>query len=362
MDLGSLVRQMRETSALTRLATNPRIQFGTPQRRYMGAEILPERNVTENSYTEENVQYRTIVANAATRYSPVQKKKGVMVGSMEVKLGESDVGSELTSRDYDVLRRLLARNASMEAMAQVIRWADTTLNRPLLEWNERARWEAIVDAKVLLRGDSDYTVDMNYSNPAGHRAAAADLWSDDTYNPMEDIYAQQQLLADKGYTVGRIYTSRRVLNILANNAIVRTRTNRITVNTSGQITADAGGRVTQAQLNSMFSEDGLPPIQLNDQIYRLNTGTGRFLADDVFVMVATTGRDETLDFGDTLINVPNVLGYTGVGVPAGQSNPGRVLRVEPFDNKPPRLEGEAWQTSLPVILEPEAIAVIHTIA
>lgn len=361
MDLGSLVRQMRENSSLQRLATNPRIQFGTPQRTYVGATLLPERMVTENSYTEENIQYRTIVANAATRYSPVQKKKGVMVGSMEVKLAESDVGSELTSRDYDVLINLLRRNASMEAMAQVIRWSDITLNRPLLEWNERARWQAIVDAKVLLRGDGDYTVDMNYSDPSGHRVAAGGAWSNDAYNPMDDIYAQAQLLADKGYTVGRMFASRSVASILGNNAIIRTRTNRITVNTSGQITADAGGRATLAELNGLFASDGLPPLELNDQIYRLNTGTGRFLADDVLVMVATTGRDEALDLGDTVINVPNTLGYTGIGRSAGQASPGRVLRVEPFDNKPPRLEGEAWQTSLPVILEPEAIAVIHTI-
>jgi hypothetical protein len=56
------------------------------------------------------------------------------------------------------------------------------------------------------------------------------------------------------------------------------------------------------------------------------------------------------------------LGYTAIGRGAGQASNGRVIRAEAFDNKPPRIEAEGWQTALPVITEPEALAVISSIS
>ena len=79
--------------------------------------------------------------------------------------------------------------------------------------------------------------------------------------------------------------------------------------------------------------------------------------------MATTGQDESIDLGDTnSLMVANTLGYTALGRAAGQAMPGRVLRMEAFENKPPRIEAEGWQTSLPVITNPEAIAVITSIS
>ena len=70
--------------------------------------------------------------------------------------------------------------------------------------------------------------------------------------------------------------------------------------------------------------------------------------------------------GDPLGNgqvrlVENTIGYVGVGRAVGQRAPGRVVRVEAFNNKPPRIEAEGWQTTLPVIADPESIAVIKGI-
>jgi hypothetical protein len=170
------------------------------------------------------------------------------------------------------------------------------------------------------------------------------------------------LLESKGYTVGRIITSRTVLSILAGNNNVKTRTGIATINTSGQIAATPG-RATRDAINMALERDSLPPIETYDLQYRTQTGSGYFLPRTVFVMVATTGRDETIDLADDEQLVMNdVLGYTAIGRPAGQSDPGRVVRMEAKADKPPRVEGEGWQTSLPVITEPEAIAVINTIS
>lgn len=360
-DLLTLIVQMMRDGYFGEIARNVAAQFGTPARPYLGATLLPEQLVDENAFREMNIRYRTILANAGTRYSPSQLKDGNIIGSFMVELGESDIKRELTGREFDALIKLLGSGSSPEAMAQILGWADLVLNRSLLEFNELQRWQAIVDAQVERRGDNGYSEDVPYANPAGHRAAAAGTWTDNNYDPFEDIFGRAELLTSKGYTVGRIIAGRPVVSKLARNAHVRARCGIVTVSPTGQIKG-AAGRATLAQINEALQSDGLPPIELYDAQYRTQTGTGHFLKRDVMVLAATTGRDVAIDLGDTEQVVTDTLGYLAVGRAAGQGEPGRVIRTEAFESKPPRVEGEAWQTSLPVITEPEAIGVITTIA
>jgi hypothetical protein len=340
----------------------PTKQYGIAPRSYLGASLLPERMVDENAYREESIIYRTVIANDGTRYSPSQKKGAALVGSFLVELGNSDIASEFTSRDYDALLRILNTRPSMDAAASLLSWLDRTVNLALIEKNEKQRWEAIVSASVVRSGDNGYTETVSYSNPANHRAAAGGTWSSNSYDPFADILAMADLLESKGYTVGRIITSRTVLSILAGNDKVKARTGVATINASGQITATAG-RATRDAINGALERDGLPAIETYDLQYRTQTGTGYFLSRSAFVLVATTGQDESIDLGDTNSRmVANTLGYTALGRAAGQAMPGRVLRMEAFENKPPRIEAEGWQTSLPVITNPEAIAVITSIS
>ncbi len=364
-DINTLMAAMAANGDAPRIARNPLAQFGTRSRRYLGAEILPERLVPENAYREENVKYRSVLANAGTRYSPTQKKGGALVGSVDVILAESDIASELTSRDYDALLSMLANGGakpSMEAIARTVRFLDTTINIPMVELLEVWRWQAIVSALVEARGDNDYAEDFAYPNPAGFRVAAAAAWSNDATDIYEEILSQAQVLVDAGMSVGRIITSRRVVSIAGGNALMQKRAGRITVDAGGQITATSG-RATLRQINAAMAEDGLPAWETYDLQARTSTGTIRFLPDDVFVMIAATGRDEDLDLGDGVIErLENTLGYTGVGRAAGQTAPGRVIQQKFKDDKPPRIEAEGWQTAMPVILEPEGIAVIGSIA
>ncbi len=361
MDIAALVASLIADGSVRTLALNTGAQFGIAPRAYLGASLLPERTVNDNAFREEGIRYRTVIANSGTRYSPTQKKGAELIGSFLVELGESDIAREFTSRDYDALIRLLQNNPTMEAAATLTRWLDT-VNLGLIELNEKQRWDAIVAASVVRTGDNAYTETVTYSNPANHRAAAGGTWSSDAYDPFGDILAMADLLASKGYTVNRIITSRAIVSILAGNDKVKTRTGVATINTSGQIIATPG-RATFSAIDGALQRDGLPAIETYDLQYRTQTGTGYFLPRGVFVMVATTGRDETLDFGDTgPIVINDTLGYMAVGRPAGQSVPGRVIRMEAKQDKPPRIEAEGWQTALPVITEPEAIAVINTIS
>jgi hypothetical protein len=360
MDMATLLEQMRREGIFEEFRTNSAAQFGPPQRRLIGATLLPERLVEANSFTEQQIQYRTVVANDATRYSPTQRKGGKLVGEFDVKLAEQDIADEFSSRDYDALRRLLAQNATMEGMAQLTRWFDTAIVRSLTEKNEKQRWEAIVDASVPLRGDNSYREDVAYSNPSGHRASLVTPFTDDTVDPLIAIFERASVLAGKGYTVNRIFAGTPVIQKILNNAKFKSRTGTIIVAAGGAFEQNQGAG-SFAALNQVLVSEGLPAIERYDLQYRTMTGTQFFLKRDVMVFAATTGRDEAIDRGDVFETIPNTLGYHAIGVPAGQDNPGRVVRAEAFENKPPRIEGEGWQTALPVIMEPEAIAVLKDI-
>lgn len=361
MDMATLIEQMRDQGIFDQLRLNSAAQFGPPSQRLLGAELLPERLVEENSFTETKIQYRTVIANDGTRYSPSQRKGGKIVGEFDVKLAEQDIADEFTSRDYDALLRMLASNSSMEAIASLTRWFDTTIVRGLTVKVEAQRWQAIVDASVPLRGDNSYQEDVAYSNPTSHRIAETDAFSDNTKDPLVQIFERQAFLAAKGFQIDRIYAGTPVVQKILNNTLFKARAgSTIVLNSAGTLSAERGA-ATLSALNAILIGEGLPGITKYDAQYRTMTGTQFFLKRDVMVFVATTGRDETLDSGDEMEILPNTLGYAAIGRPAGQAGPGRALRAEAFDNKPPRIEGEGWQTSLPVIMEPEGIATINTI-
>lgn len=370
MDIRQLLETIIADGTVATLALNPQAQFGRRGRRYIGAELLPEQLREENAYREMGVEYVTVLANDGTRYSPVQIKDGKRIGSMLVELGEIDIGAEFTSADYDALIKLLGRGRDQEAMAAFTDWFDKTVNLGLREKMEYQRWQAIADAQVLRKTDNATLDPVSYSNPSGHRITVASGsvgspagWYLSTYDPFDDIYTQANLLKSKGYTVSRIITSTRILSILQKNPKVATRANRVTVVAGGSAGAQfsvASGRVSQEAISAMLAEDGLPPIETYDLQARTDSGTVRFLRDTAFVMVATTGRDTDIDLGDSQpILLQNTLGYQGIGRAAGQGDPGVVLQAEFKTSKPPRIEGEGWATTLPVILNPEAIAVIN---
>jgi hypothetical protein len=367
MDLMTLILRMLTDGSLARIARNPLAQFGPDRRPYLGSQLLPEREVQENGYTEDGIRYKTVIANDGTRYSPVQvKDSGAMAGSFTVILGNQDIGRNFSGRDYDAFLELLRRSTgarpNQQAVLQLTNWLDVVINRALIELSEKQRWELLVNATTIRQGDNGFRETVNISNPAGHRVAAADLWSDPTYDPYEDITAMVQKLSDKGYTCNRIITSRRVMNLLARNPLMASKMlNRVVV-VGGALNTGGQTRVTQADINQLFNADGIPSPELYELTYNTMTDQVRFLADDVMVFISTTGRDENIIVSTGFEVIPDTLGYTAIGRAVGQSAPGRVVKMFPKEDKPPRIEAQGWQTSFPVITEPEAIGVITAIA
>jgi hypothetical protein len=368
MDLMTLVANAQSDGSFARIGTDPLAQFNANERNeptYLGALLWPERLVPENDYTDEGITYKTIVANAGTRYSSTQKKGAELYGSMKVSLGESDLSRELNGRDYDALVRMLRNDLDEQGMATMLNWADVTLNRALVEFNEMQRWQAALDARVLRKGNDNYFEQVDYPNPSGHRVTIAGGtlaskagWYDPTHDPVEDIFSMADLMYSKGYNVARIVTSRTLVSILGKHPLIKSRAGKVVVSTTGQLSG-AAGRASLSDINEMLQADGLPPIQIYERRYNTDIGTKRFFREDAFFMAATTGRVEEIDLGDDEpLVIYDTLGYVAVGRGVGQSDPGRFMQVEPQTKKPPRLEGEAWQSSIPVISEPESVGVL----
>jgi hypothetical protein len=367
MDLMTFVSRIQTGNMLQAMVLDPRTQFGVPVRPYLGPSILPEILVPENMYKEQAIRYRTVIANDGSRYSPVQiKDSGDLIGEFSVELGHQDIGRELTGRDYDALVTFLRRSGAttdtppMEATAQMINWVDHTIVRALVELNEKQRWDAIVNASVVRLGDNGYRETVSYPNPAGHRVAAAGAWSSDAYDPFDDISGMIDFLSDKGYYVDRLISSRKVTRILARNTNIAGRAGRTIVLGGGATTFV--GRANDSDVNDMFVAEGIPPIETYDLRYNTSIGQSRFIPDDCMVFLCTTGRDMTLDWGEETLFLSNVFGYQAIGRAVGQDDPGRVVKMWAHDDKPPRIKAEGWQTSLPVLTEPEAIAVITGIS
>lgn len=371
LNIRGVVEQMMQDEQFLLLMNNPLAQFGPIQFPFLGATILPEKEVPENAFVEENIEYRTVIANDGTRYSPVQIKGSMLYGSFQVILGNSDIGANFTSQDYDAFVRALERwnesydtsntRPSMEAVAGLLQWVDLALLRPLLIKNEKQRFEALVNAQVVRTGDGGYYEVVNFPNPSGHRVNVAGTWSDNSYDPYPDIVNMVEFLHQKGYQVSRIVSSTPVIAKLTNNINIRTRVGRVSI-TAG-IVAGLAGRANLDEINKLLSMDDIPPIEKYDIQYRTQNGTAYYLDRTVMMFLCATGRDMRIDLGDAQpLVMQDVLGYVGIGRPAGANKPGRVLDMQSFTDKPPRIKGEGWQTSFPVPTTPEGVGVLKGIS
>lgn len=367
MELNALLDQLQSDGTLHRIATNVTSQFGTVRRSYVGATILPERLVTVNQYRETKISYRSVIANNGSRYSPAQKKNGKLVGHFDVILADSDIADDFTGADYDVLIQMLTPvvgplNASMPAMDasdQIQRWIDAAISVPLIELNEKQRWEAMVNKSVQLHGDNGYEETIQYPAYADLSINAAD-WTDPTVDPLDDIFKIVTAMSSRGTSVSRIIMGLPAIILMMGNAKMKARTGNVVV-VNGTLTG-VNGLVDVSSLNTQLGRFGLPAIEQYDLQYRTQTGAGFFLPRDAMVFVGASDSEERIDLGDGQYEtIEGTLGYQAVGRGVGRSAPGRFVLVETKNDKPPRIEAQGWQTSLPVITEPELIGVVKAI-
>lgn len=358
MNIGGLVYDATVRGDFALIARNPMAQFGTATREYVGASILPRQRRTKNAYTERGISFRTVIANSGARHGSAQRKGGARVGAMDVRTANSDIQAVLDSEEYDALIELLDNGADMAAMASIVNFVDISVNLALEELVEAQRWQAIVNASVVRKGNNGYTETVTYPTFAGLRAAVATDWSVDTNDPMLDIMAMARALRKRGRRINRIFMAETDLETLMKNAKIQSRLGGVVISATGQIQGQPGF-VTPEMLNRYFISQNLPMIETYDLQYNTETGAGYFLPRGAMVFVSTTGRNQNIDLGNgVFFPLDNTVGYVADGRPVGQPDPGKVIQVKFYEDKPPRLVSEGWQDTMTVITEPDAIAVL----
>lgn len=376
MDIGKLILDLEKNNQIQGIMTNNRAQFGPANAPLIGADLLPERTVDKNSYREEAVKFRTFAANPSTRYSPVTFVDGALASSFLVELGESDYGQTLDSNVYDALRKEMRAGTLEQAASRLLQFT-AMANDALIQRNHIWRMQALVDGRINAKyGNVQFTVD--FARPTGHRVtvpsgtiASPAGWYDQNYDQIADIVAMIEMLGRKGYIVSRIMTSQRILTLMLKSKNTRQYMNSVvavpSLDGTGISARGTARQVNRSQLEQIIRDNTTSTFsgfEVNDQYYNTRNGSKRYFREDAMLFVCSTGRSEEYlpedyDGEDGPLVVPDTLGYFGVGVAAGQDSPGRVITLEAITKKkPPRVEQEAWQTSGPVILEPEAIAVI----
>lgn len=362
-DIAGLIEQAATDGRFAQIASDPFSQFGTNARRYIGAELLPERNVEDYMFREEAFQFLSTVANDETRHSPPTMQKMARNAAMNVILGDSGIATQLNTPEFEALRAMLNRGGDMNAMASLMQFPEK-LNLALQEYNERQRWQAIVSSNIVRDGDNGYKETIAIDAPTGHRVNAGATWTGDSTvrDPFTDILAGVDFLASKGKTLRRIITSRTVASIMAVNSKIMSRTGITVVNNVGAIGV-APARADEAGIGNAFTRNGLPVMETYDLMWKKGATSGYFLPRNVMVLIAETDISTTIERGSQAFTLNNgVLGYTAIGRVAGFANPGRQIQVNYISDIPPRIEGKAKQTSFPVLQDREAVYVISGIS
>jgi hypothetical protein len=398
MNLLELLQMLRDTGDYSRLTLDIMAQFGTETAPYLGAQLLPEQLRSENAYTEQQVRYMSVLANAGSSYSPAQVNTGGRIfGEFKVSFGNTNVADNLTAGEYASLMKLIALstaggndNATLQAAAQVMRFLDRSIREPMLMLNELYRWQAIIDGVVKRRGSNGYAEDVIYPMPAGHRVTipggtvanpAGWFENDNSYDPYNDFLAAKRFLAAKGYTISRIFSNFSAAHAFMGNSRVRDRLAGSTVLGEAATFQRMAGSVSLEKVNAELQAMQIAQWEIYDRTFNYRNPsstnangieTGRFLdrmagAIKVHpvVLVCSSGRSEDMiDFGDRSslpnggITLDDTLGYYGIGTVAGQAAPGRHFYETVTEKHPGGLYAESIQEGLPVITEPEAIYVM----
>lgn len=370
-DLYQLWANLLQEEFPDRVMEDPMIQFGTDRKSYLGATLLPETTVDRNEFTETKVVYKTYPALDGTRYSEPKMQGQQLVGSFRVTLGEVDTASQLTGNDLDVLIRVADRDPAA-AVRRLRTWMINMFPVSLAEKAEIQRWQAFVDAAVPIKGMDGNDEVINMPNPANHRrnipsGTVADPtgWYGPTYDPILDFVAVKKAAADKGYMIRRIIGDTDITTAIAMNSIMRSRVSGSLRIDGGTLVSLGGGILSLGQINAYMSSNyGLPAIEEYDTTYNSLGATGQafFKKRGSLCFFCTTGRDAEFVSGQDSIDyeiIPDTLGYYAIGTAVGQTAPGKVFANSVKAMKPVGIYGQGFQTSFPVVTEPEAVFVLN---
>lgn len=357
---------------IRRLELDPFVQFGKSMSRktYLGARFFPERPIYDapnNVITEEEVVFRTIIAEDSGRYDPPARRSATDVKSMEASMGHFDALRDINGQVYDTLIKILDKQGSAAARLKLLGLVDKLLKHALLDKKEKQRWDMIIESMVHVAkaNKQEYTVQVDA--PAQNRFTSDGFFNDNTFNPFDPIFDAVQILKDHGFgIINAVVSTSKPISAMRNNEIVQRRTGGMQVDTVNNSVTPVTGVPTNARINAILSEQGIPPITEYDEGYNTEDGFTKYIPEDAIAVIAATDRDEEMILSDgddlllpEILTIPNTLGYYAVGTCQGRTEPGDVIKLFPKENKPVRIEGQAEGVGLPVPVETKAIVIIR---
>lgn len=365
-DINVLLQELSDKGAFDNLANNPQLQFTADNQELLFSSLLPERLVQQNEFKESGIRFKTLMANDSTRYSPPVKRGNAILSSTVVSLADSDIAAELTMQAYESFIRTLTASP-MQAVANLLRFIETGVAMPLAILREKYRADIFDKGYIERKGANQFYELVKVPEIAGHRITVLD-WANPATSILSTLKSVKKMLLKKGYKITQMITTSDVIEdyLVPNNEIAKYGLMVIN-NAPGTGSAQAVALPTMSEQQVVFSAlaaNSLPAPTIYDHGYDTlgeepgDTGYKQFLNKKV-ILVCNSGRTQDLSLGDnTNLTLANTLGYTAIGVTTGQLQPGVRTKVTNYDGKDARIEAYGWQTSFPVLQDPEAYVVI----
>lgn len=376
-DLASLLDFLITNRYYPRIAGNLLSQWGPPGRRLLGADFMPPRVIEgigqDNTGEMERVHFYTVSAKDKTRHSPAPKVDGgQLFGSIRYKLGDSALLVEFDAARYDALMRYLNSNQGMQAVAALEGFADTSVLQGLVEHDEFKVWEALTTGGYGRFGDNGYVELVNGPDLSGQFLEVVDDWSDPEKNPWPVIEERIQRLVNNGYEKAgiRVVLTDQVRQLLKSNphTAIKAGKSMLVTSSSGAIqTQPISGIVDDNDIAGVFRALGVQaPVAYDLRGFTPGHVQKRFFPEGSMLFIASTGVTEevrwNVDDPAEVQIVTDTVGVLGIGRANGQPGPGRQVRMRSFlDQTDARLEGEGWQATGPILMQPQAICGLHGI-
>lgn len=258
-------------------------------------QLLPDRTFTKNSidFAELTRTNRTARFRAYDGRLHVSERDTSVLKSVKL----PPLSSSISVGELERLQLEFARTGGtdMSAIATAIYDDAENLTREIRARMEQARGDVLTDGKFTLTGEGGLVLEADFGVPANHFVAPGVLW---TNTGSATIIANEAgwidiYVATNGFAPGGQVVSRRVLNLMLQNAELRT----LAASLSG-----TPSLITRPGLDAALAAYGLPPIvMVYDTVVDVDGTSTRVIPDDRVIFVPPNVSD---------------LGYTAWGVSA----------------------------------------------
>lgn len=232
-------------------------------------------------------------------------------------------------------RALRMRNASDEMYRKHILKVTDQIVRAVADRMEMLRGTVLYEGKAIV-DQRNFKINDDFGRPENHNVTAAALWTDPEVSRLDDLLLWQGVWADtNGNQPGTILLSSRAYNALRSGDEFMNR--------------ETGRPLSNAQINALLVDEGLPTIRIYDRKIRPYGGSPtRVTPDDSLLFLPTAGADGESELGATYWGTTLTATELNWGI-ADDEQAGIVAGVVKTDNVPVHAEVVTDAIGMPVL-------------